>query len=82
MEHSKRYGGVRCDSNEEINYGHVYSSTNRRIHPQGNAQLDVVYGEGNFISRIDEADRRRRGKKSYVLPLSDTEKESRAYLEF
>ncbi|KAH0574516.1 V-SNARE N-terminal domain-containing protein [Spironucleus salmonicida] len=79
---TKRFGSIRCDEDPEINFGHVYGSINRRVFPQNDPKTDVVYTKDNFISRIDEGDRARRGKKSYVLPLTEDEKATQEFKEF
>lgn len=60
---------------KEITNGNYYGNINRRVHPQPDAKQDVVYADGNFINRIDDADRRRAAMKSQlVLPLTEEEK--------
>lgn len=49
---------------KEITNGNYYGNINRVVHPQPNAKNDVVYAEGNFIDRIDDADRKRAAMKS------------------
>ncbi|CAL6012979.1 V-SNARE_N-terminal domain-containing protein [Hexamita inflata] len=72
-----KYGSLRYVDDDQVAHGNFYQTTNRRVNKQPDAKQDVVYGEGNFITRMDQADRRRaQNHEQNVLPLTESEKEA------
>eukprot|EP00703_Trepomonas_sp_PC1_P003283 JAP93323.1 Hypothetical protein TPC1_14442 [Trepomonas sp. PC1] len=62
----EREGSLKLKEFDEVVHGNFYQTVNRRVNKQPNAHQDVVYGEGNFISRMDKADYTRAMNKEKV----------------
>lgn len=71
--HKTQCGSLKVPTADEVVHGHSYQSQNRRVFQQPNAKEDMIYDDGNFISRLDNADRKRAVGHSNVLPLSAEE---------
>ena len=54
---AQRNGSLPYVEGEKVCKQNFYSSINRRVHPQPDAKCDMIYGDGNFISTIDQKDR-------------------------
>ena len=71
----EREGTLKLKDYDEVVHGNFYQTTNRRVNKQPDAHKDVVYGEGNFITKMDKADHTRVMNKERIVVEEDVIKQ-------